>query len=181
MNIIRNEDLPVLEDVSIILRPIQPEDTEFIVKWRNDQSVSQNFVFREKITSEDHMKWYHEKVLTGQVVQYIIVESKTGLPMGSVYFRDIDSTHNHAEFGIFIGEKSMRGKGYGKQACKRFTEFGFEQLGLHKIYLRVFADNFPAIQTYNSIGYQLEGIAKDLVYVDHQYKTMLFMAKNQGL
>ena len=116
--------------------------------------------------------------MLGEVIQYIIIESSTRKPIGSVYFRDIDYTHNHAEFGIFIGEKVMRGKGYGKQSCRRFVEFGYAQLGLHKIYLRVFADNYLAINLYNSVGFQLEGIAKDLVLINDQYRTMLFMAMN---
>ena len=105
----------------LILRPITLDDTDLIVKWRNNPSVVQNFIFREKFTRQMHENWMHNKVETGQVIQYIVEEKKNNRPIGSVYFRDVNENYNSAEFGIFIGEDDARGKGYGKEITSLFV------------------------------------------------------------
>ena len=84
---------------------------------------------------------------------------------------------NHsAEYGIFIGEDSARGNGYGTEAAKIFVDFGLSKLNLHRIMLRVFADNLQAIQSYHNAGFQKEGIARDMIYQSGQYRDMVFMS-----
>ena len=105
--------LPTLTGTAVTLRPITDADTDLIVKWRNTPSVVQNFIFRQTFTPEMHRSWLATKVATGQVVQYIILDNADGKPVGSVYYRDIDNHNRSAEYGIFIGEESARGKGLG--------------------------------------------------------------------
>ncbi len=85
----------------------------------------QNFIFRQTFTPEMHRSWLATKVATGQVVQYIILDKADGKPVGSVYYRDIDNHNRSAEYGIFIGEESARGKGLGTETARLFTDFGF--------------------------------------------------------
>ena len=117
--------LPVLTGTAVTLRPITDADTDLIVKWRNTPSVVQNFIFRQTFTPEMHRSWLATKVATGQVVQYIILDKADGKPVGSVYYRDIDNHNRSAEYGIFIGEESARGKGLGTETARLFTDFGF--------------------------------------------------------
>ena len=50
MNSVPEEFMRILEGKKIILRPITIEDTDLIVKWRNNQNVLKNFIFREHLT-----------------------------------------------------------------------------------------------------------------------------------
>ena len=138
--------LPVLTGTAVTLRPITDADTDLIVKWRNTPSVVQNFIFRQTFTPEMHRSWLATKVATGQVVQYIILDNADGKPVGSVYYRDIDNHNRSAEYGIFIGEESARGKGLGTEAARLFTQFGVDTLHLHRISLRVLAENAAAMK-----------------------------------
>ena len=88
---------------------------------------------RQTFTPEMHRSWLATKVATGQVVQYIILDNADGKPVGSVYYRDIDNHNRSAEYGIFIGEESARGKGLGTETARLFTDFGFAGLHLHRI------------------------------------------------
>ena len=138
------KNLPVLEGAAVRLRPIADADTDLIVKWRNTPSVVQNFIFRQTFTPEMHRSWLATKVATGQVVQYIIIDKADDKPAGSVYYRDIDNHNRSAEYGIFIGEESARGKGLGTETAKLFTDFGFAELQLHRVSLRVLAETTAA-------------------------------------
>lgn len=171
------ESYPVLTGEKVILRPITDADTDHIVQWRNTSSVRNNFIFRQTFTPEMHRNWLKTKVQTSLVVQYIIEDKKTGKPVGSVYYRDVDHDFNSAEYGIFIGDESARGKGLGTETARLFTDFGFKTLGLHRISLRVLAENTPARRSYAAAGFQEEGTFRDMVRLDGVYHDVVFMAK----
>lgn len=160
----------------IRLRLMQEEDTDLIVQWRNNPRVRNNFIYQKPFTREGHENWVRTMVDTGKVVQFIIENLTDGKPVGSVYFRDIDKEYSKAEYGIFIGEDSAVGKGFGSEAAHIAVEYGFEELGLHKIFLRVFADNAGAIRSYEKAGFIKEGYFKDDVCIDGRYKDLIFMA-----
>ena len=104
-------------------------------------------------------------VETGKVVQMIIVLEEGDRPIGSVYLRDIDEEHKKAEYGIFIGEPDCYQKGYGTEAAQLMCEYAFSYLGLHKVMLRVYADNERAIKSYEKAGFVKEAYLKDDVFV----------------
>lgn len=66
------------------------------------------------------------------------------------------------EYGIFIGEESARGKGLGTETARLFTDFGFAGLHLHRISLRVLAENAAARRSYEKAGFVQEGIFRDM-------------------
>ena len=84
----------------------------------NNKNVQHNFVFQEVFTNEMHENWRHTKIASGEVVQYIIVSKEENFPIGSIYFRDIDEKNHSAEYEIFIGEDSARGKVYGSEVFR---------------------------------------------------------------
>lgn len=157
------------------LRPITLDDTSLIVQWRNSPQVKQNFVFRDDITNESHIEYFKKYIESGQIQQFMIVEKKNNTPIGCVYLRDIDHKNDKAEFGIFIGEIDNRGKGYGREAALLICRYGFENLHLHKIVLRVFPFNKSAVKMYESIGFKQEAYFKDQVKVGGNFEDMIFM------
>lgn len=176
-----NKDKIILGD-KVKIRPITMEDTELIVKWRNKESVRKHFIFRDDFTIEMHKNWMKTKVETGEVVQFIIEShddsngNGNGVPIGSVYFRDVDMKNRSAEFGIFIGEDCIRGKGLGTEATRLFVEYGFQTLGLHRIMLRVLKENERALKSYLNVGFEVEGCAREMVYLDEKYHDVIFMS-----
>lgn len=158
------------------LRAITLEDTDLIVKWRNNPNVIRNFIFRGEFTKESHTNWMNTRVSAGEVVQYIIEERSSGLPVGSVYLRDINYNYDSAEFGIFIGEDVAIGKGYGTETTKLFVNDMFDTLGLHRIFLRVLDDNVAACRSYEKAGFKKEGRFRDMVKIDGIYRDVIFMS-----
>ena len=163
--------------VGIYLRPMTVEDTGRIVAWRNEISVRKNFIYQELFTAEGHLRWIRDMVEPGKVVQFIICDMTTDQPLGSVYVRDIDRTHHKGEYGIFLGEDGARGRGVGTAAAKLMLQFCFEELNLHRVYLRVFAENMAAIRSYEKAGFVKEAVLKDDVCIDGVFRDIVWMAK----
>lgn len=162
----------------VVLRPIEKSDTDLIVAWRNNPLVRGNFIFQEPFTPEMHLRWMDERVATGQVAQFII--EREGAPVGSVFLRDIDPTHQKGEFGIFIGEDAARGQGLGTEAARLMLGYGFGRLGLHKIFLRVLAGNTGAIKSYENAGFVQEAYLRDDVFLNGKFCDLVLMAIRKG-
>lgn len=159
----------------IYLRPITKKDTDLVVSWRNNQRIQNNFIFQGPFTREIHNHWLDTEVADGRVVQFIIIEKLGQHPIGSVYLRDIDYEKKCAEYGIFIGEDVAVGKGYGTQATKKVIAYAFETLGLKRIYLKVFADNLNAIQSYKDVGFKVTNYKKDAIEKNGVFRDLIFM------
>ena len=162
----------------VSLRKITPEDTELIVKWRNNERVRKNFVYKEAFTKELHENWYKTRIIPGFVEQFIICEnSNDHKPVGSVYFRDIDKDEKSAEYGIFIGEDDAISKGYVNETAILALTYAKEKIGLKRVFLKAFAYNEVAIKSYAKAGFVK---TKDLAQVecsDGQKSDMILMEK----
>ncbi|MCI8566662.1 MAG: UDP-4-amino-4,6-dideoxy-N-acetyl-beta-L-altrosamine N-acetyltransferase [Lachnospiraceae bacterium] len=165
-----------IEGVNIYLRPITMDDTADILRWRNDERVRSNFIDQALFTVETHENWMRTRVASGSVVQFIIHEKETGRPVGSVYLRDIDRKNKKAEYGIFIGEADAAGKGLGSEAARLAVAYARDTLKLHKLMLRVFADNAGAVKSYQRAGFEKEGYLRDEFLQAGGYRDILLMA-----
>lgn len=165
-----------LETEGVRIRPIQMCDADDVVRWRNSQQVQQHFIDRRPFTREGQERWISEQVRSGHVAQFIIELLPEKRSVGSVYLRDIDSQHHKAEYGIFIGEEDARGNGCGTKAAKLILRYAFETLGLHRVFLRVLADNPAAAASYRKAGFVREGCFRDDVFVDGNYVDVIFMS-----
>lgn len=164
-----------LEGEKVYLRLMTQEDTDLIVSWRNEDFVRENFIYRRPFTGEGHLEWIRTQIVPGHVVQFVICLKKDDMPVGSVYFRDIDREHRKAEYGIFIGVKEALGIGIGTEAAHLAVQYAFEELKLHRIMLRVLANNPRAKRSYEKAGFVEEGRFCDDVYLDGQFQDVIFM------
>ena len=163
------------QETGIYLRYMTVEDTDIIVKWRNSESVKSHFIYRGAFTRETHLSWIKNMVETGKVVQLVICDLHIDDALGSVYIRDIDRTHSKAEYGIFIGEASARGRHVGSAVAKMMLRYCFEEEKLHRVFLRVLSDNTPAIRSYQKAGFMKEALLREDVFLDGEYRDVILM------
>lgn len=159
----------------IYLRLMTKADTDLIVKWRNNPRVRHNFIYQKPFTKEGHEHWIKTMIETGEAIQFIICQAESGRELGSVYFRDISREHHKAEYGIFVGEDDAIGQGIGSKTCRLACQYGFQVEKWHKIMLRAFADNMPAIRSYEKAGFVKEAYLKDDVCIDGVFRDIVLM------
>lgn len=159
------------------IRPITMNDTDNIIKWRNNERVRNNFIFRETFTTQMHENWMNTKVAGGEVEQFIIEELDTNRPIGSIYFRDVDYSTRQAEYGIFIGEDDAIGKGYGTLVARWAVDYACCIMQLKKLILRVYADNKAAVRSYQAAGFCQE---KYILEKEKKEVDLLSVIKNES-
>ena len=99
-----------------------------------------------------------ERVLSDEKTVFFALELKAnGEFIGTVSLRNLGFKNRNAELAILIGEPENRGRGLGGEAPSALPDYVFGELGLYRIYLRVFAYNEPAIRLYRRLGFKEEG------------------------
>jgi RimJ/RimL family protein N-acetyltransferase len=106
------------------------------------------------------------ELLEGQGGQVAIVETLDSTPIGAVAFLNHDPVQQKAELRKLIGEPSARGQGYAKEATALWINFGFEVLGLRKIYLDTLETSLRNIRLNESLGFSVEGILRNELLLD---------------
>lgn len=109
-----------------------------------------------------------------------VITLKDAQPIGSVAFLDYDSTQRKAELRKLIGDPAFRGKGYAKEACELWLDYGLNALGLRKIYLNTLNTHLRNIRLNEELGFKIEGILRNEVFVDGQYHDVLRMGLWRG-
>jgi len=114
---------------------------------------------REPYSYEDEVKFIRTK-LEENAPMFSMIESKSGEFIGNIEFMDIkDGT---GELGIAITAK-MQDMHYGTEAIKRMLEYGFDEMGLKRIILKVYPNNERAIHVYEKCGFvKYDATEKDI-------------------
>ncbi|KAK3196063.1 hypothetical protein K4F52_000931 [Lecanicillium sp. MT-2017a] len=82
--------------------------------------------------------------------------------------------HRAAEIGISL-EEPYRGNGYGGEAIRWLTSWGFRFAGLHRVSLTLLSFNEHAFQLYKSLGFKEEGRARHAYYFDRKWYDAISM------
>jgi RimJ/RimL family protein N-acetyltransferase len=101
-------------------------------------------------------------------------------PVGAVAFLNYDVMQFKAELRKLIGEPKMRGRGLGKEATSLWIQYGFETLDLKKIYLNTLDTNIRNIRLNEELGFRVEGILRNEVFVNGEYRDVLRMGLCHG-
>ena len=122
------------------LRRLKSEDAAGMLDWMHDESINQLF-------ATDFGKFTEDKVLafiqsakdeTNSVHRACVDENDKYL--GTVSLKNIDREASNAEYAISF-RKEAQGTGAAKFATDEILRYGFEELGLERIYLNVLADS----------------------------------------
>ena len=170
----------IIKGETIYLRPITGEDTEQVLRWRNAPDVVENFLYRKKITVEEHQNWLKNKVFTGAVHQFVICTIKDDTPIGSVYLQNFDEENNKAEWGLFLDADGTRSKGVGTEVGNLILDYAFHQLGLHKLHSRVLAYNKPCVRMNEKLGFRQEAYLRDELMLNGKYEDLILYGALEG-
>ena len=95
--------------------------------------------------------------------------------MGSIGLHNIDNINKSATLGIFIGDKSGRNKGYGKEAIRLILEYGFRYLNLNNIKLDLMEFNERALACYKKCGFKEYGRRRKCKFINRKYYDSIAM------
>ncbi|HID86791.1 MAG TPA: N-acetyltransferase [Anaerolineae bacterium] len=164
----------MIEGEKVKLRAIEREDIPRFVRWLNDRELLGYLTRYMPLSKAEEERWF-ERQLEDESGRIFAIETREGVHIGNIGLHEIDWKNGHAELGIFIGEKEYWGQGYGTDAILTLLDFAFNEMNLHRVYLRVLAFNHRAIRCYEKCGFALEGTEREAVFRDGRYHDQLLM------
>lgn len=158
----------------VILRATERADLPNYVVWLNDERVLEYFGRFLPMSLSQEECWY-EGMLADDSVCNFAVEYE-GKHIGGAGFSNIDGRIQSAEVGLFIGLPELWDRGLGYDILHTLLKFGFEQMNLNRIALRVFEENKRAVHLYEKVGFQHEGRWRQADFRHGRYHDTLWMS-----
>ena len=172
----------ILETNDLIIRPSEWNDLEDFCRWEQRPEVTEFFSIRDGQTMEDVVRKFVADEEDPKAQQFTVLlkenvgqaaengveaaEDSDGTlqyagtrKIGRIVLADIEDGWKGEIWRIYIGDKSLRGKGYGKQAMEAMMGYCFDVLGLERLYLDHYTGN-PAAGLYLSLGFKYEGVLR---------------------
>jgi len=153
------------------LRPIERNDLPRFVEWFGDPDVRRHLAIYLPFSLAQEERWFEnlQGRLERQEDVLLAIETADGVHIGNLGLHGINWKDRSAELGIAIGEKAYWNQGYGTDAIRTLLGLAFRELNLHRVFLRVDADNARAIRCYEKAGFQREGTSRQAVFREGSY------------
>jgi ribosomal-protein-alanine N-acetyltransferase len=96
--------------------------------------------------------------------------------VGVARLDSLDDLNRRARYAIGIFDRTLWGRGIGTEATKLVLRYAFEELGLHRIDLKVLSFNHRAIACYEKCGFTREGIEREGALIGGEWCSDVIMS-----
>lgn len=168
-------EIPALNTKRLYLRKLQVGDLLGLVELCNNEAISKqtyNLPFPYTLEfAKNRLLFIEDGFQQRSRIVWLITELQSGGILGEMglHFQNSETT---AELGYWIGEPFWN-KGIATEALMAVLEFGFQQLGLHKIYATHFGDNPASGKVMVKCGMNYEGRLREHVFARGSYKDLV--------
>ncbi|CDQ18407.1 hypothetical protein SAMN05192559_101979 [Halobacillus karajensis] len=157
----------------LYLKPYTQDLAARVVELAGDPSVAATTFVPHPYTLEvaeqwidSHKEWIEKKC----VFPLAMIMKDTGELVGTMTLR-MDDHHNKGELAYWVG-KPYWNNGFASEAAIEMVNFGFEQLGLHRIWSAAISTNPASLKVMKKAGLSYEGTLKHDVYHRGEYKDI---------
>lgn len=160
------------------LRPIERDDLPRFVAWFGDPEVRRHLLLYLPFSLAQEERWFENLLerLERQEEVILAIETSDGAHIGNIGLHSIDWKNRSAEMGITIGEKEYWNQGYGTNAIRTLLGLAFREMNLHRVFLRVDADNGRGIHCYEKAGFRQEGTLREVTFKEGAYCDQYLMS-----
>jgi len=168
----------MLQGEKVRLRPIERDDLPRFVRWFSDPEVRRHLILYMPPSMAQEEQWFErlQQRLARNEDVVLAIETLEGVHIGNIGLHRINWKDRNAELGIVIGEKEYWDQGYGTDAIRTLLRVAFEEMNLHRVSLRVDADNARGIRCYQKCGFQKEGVLREIVFLEGAYRDQWIMS-----
>jgi diamine N-acetyltransferase len=158
--------MTLLQNETIVLRALEPEDLDWLYRWENDPEFWQygstltpysRFTLREYISNA-----LSQDIFQSRQLRLMIVEKKSQQAVGTIDLYDFEPIHLRAGIGLLI-DLDHRRRGFGLQALQLLREYASRILLLKQLYAYIPVSNLPSYRLFQKSGYAEAGLLKSWI------------------
>jgi len=167
-------NMPDLATERLILRPMRESDADDMYSYASRNDVTEYLLWSPHPSrgyTRDYLRYISSRYKLGDFYDWAVIEKTSGKMIGTCGFTRFDPPHNGAEIGYVLGP-DYHGRGYATEAAERVVEYGFSELGLHRIEARFMMGNEASLKVMEKLGMTFEGYKRDGMLVKGKYRTI---------
>jgi RimJ/RimL family protein N-acetyltransferase len=171
----------VLTGDNVVLRRHVPANLRAFHRWYSDPEVVRLTRYQDSPMRPDEIeRFFAARALGSDSLAMAIHRRADDRLIGTCALSQLDADNGSALFHITIGEKDAWGHGYGTEATRLMIDHAFAGLGLHRVGLTVFSFNERAIRSYRSVGFVVEGRAREAIWREGRWWDEISMSILDG-
>ncbi|NED92049.1 GNAT family N-acetyltransferase, partial [Streptomyces sp. SID11233] len=144
---------PSLRGEQVLLRPVTVDDVPALMPMFLDAEASRLTGSHDDGALDERRvrAWYDSRREQDDRLDLAVVELATGHVVGEAVLNEWDPGNESCSFRICLVPGTY-GSGLGTEATRLIVGYGFEELGLHRLSLEVYAFNPRARRAYEKVG-----------------------------
>ena len=153
-----------IETNKLIIRGFEPDDWKSVYEYTRDREVMK--YIPEGALSEEKAKELVNSNIGSEAEKFPVVLKNENQLIGHMVFHKYFGSHTY-EIG-WVFHPGYQHKGYATEAAKAILEYGFSEMGLHRIIATCQPENIPSYRVMEKIGMRREGYFKKCIpHGDH--------------
>ena len=112
----------------VALERISQSDKASVRQWRNDHEVARWGYSNHVISEKEPHAWFDAMLVDASKVHWIIVVN--GFAVGAIFPTGISALEKSCEWGMYLADVDVRGKGVAQAACTLSFRHAFTDLGM---------------------------------------------------
>lgn len=160
----------------VVLRAIERGDLATLHRWANDPEIQQALGGWHFPTSlKDQEEWF-AGLSCHSLNQRFAIETRAQGLVGTANLVSIDWKNRNAFHGVMIGDKAIRGKGYGVDAVMALMRYAFDELGLARLDTDIIEYNEASLKMHvDKCGWVVEGKKANAYFRQGRYWQKLVL------
>jgi RimJ/RimL family protein N-acetyltransferase len=172
-------DYPIQTE-RLLLRPFEPGDFDAVFAIESRADVVR-YLYEEPRTPAEAREVLERRIARtslndeGDTLSVAVVVRATGEMIGNCILHWTSRVHQLGEVGFTL-HPDHHGRGYATEAARAMVEYGFSEVGLHRIIGRLEARNTASARVLEKLGMRREALLIENEFVKGEWQSELVYA-----
>ena len=173
-----SSQLPQLSTPRLLLRALEKHQAETLCTLANGPKIADNTASVPSPytleTAQDFIAGMQEKFRSANLLNLGMHRRDSGELIGIVSLR-INPAHRYGHLGGWVAAEA-RNQGYAAEAATGLMDYGFTELGLHRVGSQCFSRNKESARVMEKIGLRYEGCMRGAFLKNGVHEDLLVFA-----
>lgn len=154
------------------LRAVEREDLSQLLEWRNNPEFRKYYREFKELNMIQQQSWFEEVVISDpNTIMFSITRNEDASLLGCCGLVYINWIHRHADLSLYIGWNNsyIDEVGYAEESCKLLLDYGFNELGLNKVWTEIYEFDEKKIALFDKFNFRQDGILRQNYWFDGKW------------
>lgn len=165
----------MLENQTIRLRALEPEDLTLLYKWENNTYLWEVGNTRQpysKYALKQYIIQSEKDIYESHQLRLMMINVETNEVVGTVDLFDFDIHNSRIALGLYVDEP-FQGKGYAKSALKLVENYVFGFLKINQLYCHISESNTASRKMFEQENYVSNGNLKSWIRTNNGFENVI--------